>query len=362
MPTQETKIKSKRSRLLPRSGTIPVVETGKKTDITVTEYSSRFHRVIENLTAEKLMRLKPSKGIRWINIEGTHDLGLMTALAEHFNIHPLAFEDILHVGQRPKFDSYDDFEFCVLKMIRYDETRHNITEEQVSFILRNNLIISFQEGLEGDVFDPLRDRLRRHLGPVRDRSASFLVYSMMDAIGDNYFIILEKIGDKITNLEERILHDQSQALLKEVYGVKEDLLVTRKAIWPLREVMAKLDRGESRFIHSKDKPYIRDLYEHTNVLIESLENFREMSAVLMDMYMSGVNLKMNEIMKVLTLIATIFMPLSFIAGIYGMNFNTESSPLNMPELNWFWGYPMIWGIFILVGVGMVVYFRKRNWI
>jgi len=268
-------------------------------------------------------------------------------------LHHLVLDDIVSVKQRPKIEDYDKYLFCVLKMIYY--SKQKLRTEQISIVLGNGYVISFQEK-EGDVFDDVRNRIGTEKSKIRKNGADYLMYSLMDSIIDNYFLVLENIGEKIEKIESVLLLRPSPDTLSQIYSLKRTLIYLRKSVWPLREVINKILRDENKLIKQETKIYYRDLYDHTIQVIDTIESYRDMSAGMLDIYLSSLSNKMNEVMKVLTIIATIFIPLTFLAGVYGMNFKY------MPELNNQFSYPIIWGIMILVAVIMVYYFRRKKWI
>lgn len=297
--------------------------------------------------------LKGKKGVLWINIDGLQEIEIIEKIGNIFNIHPLVLEDIVNTGQRPKIEDYDNFSFIVLKMIY--ENKNELMAEQISIILGENFILSFQEK-EGDVFNNVRARIKNGKGRIRNMGADYLAYSLIDSIVDNYFLILEKLGEKIEYLEEELVSNPTKNILQDIHKLKSELLFLRKSIWPLREVIGYMYRGETPLISKNILVYFRDIYDHTIQIIDTLETFRDMVAAMIDIYLSSISNKMNEIMKMLTIIATIFIPLTYIAGIYGMNFKY------MPELEWRWGYYAILAIMALIGIIMLGYFRKRKWL
>jgi magnesium transporter len=290
-----------------------------------------------------------------MNIDGVHQLDNIEKVGKYLKIHPLVLEDIMNTGQRPKLEDFDDYLFIVLKMLHYDEKENETKTEQVSLILSSNYVISFQES-EGDVFDPIRERMRTDRGRIRKMGADYLAYSIIDAIVDNYFIVLEKIGEKIEDIEDELVKNPTPEVLQTIHRLKRELIFLRKSVWPLREVISRLERWESPLVHKSIDIYLRDVYDHTIQVIDSLETFRDMLSGMLDIYLSSVSNRMNEVMKVLTVIATIFIPLTLIASIYGMNFKY------MPELDWVWGYPMVYVVMIVVSAVMLVYFRRKEWL
>ena len=291
----------------------------------------------------------------WINIDGVHQPENIEKIGKQFKIHPLVLEDVVNTGQRPKMEDFDDYLFIVLKMLHYDEKENETKTEQVSLILSSNYVISFQES-EGDVFDPLRERIRVDRGRVRKMRADYLAYSLMDAIVDNYFMVLEKIGERIEDIEDEMIKNPTPEVLQSIHKLKRELIFLRKSVWPLREVISRLERWESPLIDKSIDIYLRDVYDHTIQVIDALETFRDVLSGMLDIYLSSVSNRMNEVMKVLTIIATIFIPLTLIAGIYGMNFRF------MPELEIPLAYPMVLLSMLFVGLLMVAYFRKKKWL
>lgn len=333
----------------------------EKAKITIIDYNESQFQEKECKKIEECFPFKDKPSITWINIDGIHQVEIIDSLGKAFNIHPLVLEDILNTGQRPKNEDFDDYIFTVLKMLYYDEKENEVMTEQVSFILSKNFVISFQER-EGDVFNQIRERIRSGKGRIRKMGADYLAYTLLDAIVDGYFIILEKFGEKIEEIEEELVTDPTPETLQIIHALKREMIFLRKSVWPLREVVSGLERGESPLVKESTHIYLRDVYDHTIQVIDSIETYRDMTSGMLDLYLSSISNRMNEVMKVLTIIATIFIPLTFIAGIYGMNFNPEKSPLNMPELNWFWGYPSAIFAMVIVAMIMAIYFRRKKWL
>jgi magnesium transporter len=299
--------------------------------------------------------------VTWVNVDGIHEEKVIRNLARHFRFHPLVQEDIVNTTQRPKVEDYDSYLFVVLKMLQWDERRQELTAEQVSLVLGERFVLSFQER-PGDVFEAVRERLRTGKGRVRAAGADYLAYSLIDAVVDGYFGVLEGLGDRLETLEQVLISRPTPQTLREIHTLKREGLFLRKSVWPLREVISGLQRGESKLIASETAVYLRDVYDHTIQVIDTMETIRDMLAGMVDTYLSSVSNRMNEVMKVLTIIATIFIPLTFIAGVYGMNFQPDAGPLNMPELRWAWGYPAVLVVMAVVAALMVLYFRRKRWI
>jgi magnesium transporter len=304
---------------------------------------------------DECLTYKDKQTVTWINIDGLHKVEIIEKLGNQFNIHPLVLEDILHTEQRPKMEVFDDYLFIISKMLFYDEEQHQTNTEQFSLILGPNYVLTFQENI-GDVFDIIRERLRKQKGRIRKEGADYLAYALIDAIVDNYFIVLEKVDEKMEILEEELTENPGPETIQMIHHLKRELIFLRKSVWPLREVIGILEREELHLIHEKTTIFLRDVYDHTIQVIDTIETFRDMVSGMLDLYLSTISNRMNEVMKVLTIIATIFIPLTFIAGIYGMNFEF------MPELKWHWSYPLVWVIMIGVGALMVFYFRKKKWL
>jgi len=326
-----------------------------KVRIMIIDYDERHVEEREAKNVEECFQFKDKPSVTWINIDGVHQLEIIEKIGQHFNIHPLVLEDIANTGQRPKIEDFVDYIFVTLKMLRYSEGEKETRAEQVSMILGSNFVISFQES-EGDVFDPIRERIRGDKGRIRKMGADYLAYALMDATVDNYFTILEKLGDRIEGMEEELVVNPTPETLQTIHHLKREMIFLRKSVWPLREVINRLERWESSLINKSTSIYLRDLYDHTIQVIDSIETFRDVLSGMLDIYLSSVSNRMNEVMKVLTIIATIFIPLTLIAGIYGMNFRF------MPELEMRMGYPIVLLIMLCIGVLMILYFRKKRWL
>jgi magnesium transporter len=327
-----------------------------KAKITVIDYDSKkFSEQIIN-KVEECFAFKKTPSVTWINIDGLEDVDVLKKLGNEFNIHPLILEDMLNTDQRPKMEDLGKYVFIVIKMLSLDEQKIEIVSEQVSFILSKNFVISIQESAEGDAFNAVRERIRARTGRHSKMGTDYLVYSLVDAIVDNYFIILENLGERIEELEEKVVSNPQPDVLKKIHGLKTGMIFLRRAVWPLREMLSQLERGESALIKSQTRIYFKDIYDHTIQIMDTVETFRDILQGILDIYISGISNKLNEVMKVLTVIATIFMPLTFLAGVYGMNFHY------MPELGWKWGYSYFWIIILISGILMFIYFRKKKWV
>ncbi|TCO08876.1 magnesium/cobalt transporter CorA [Natronoflexus pectinivorans] len=319
----------------------------------------------ENISIEKITdaeRYIKSASKTWIQIHGLHDIEKLMEIWNFFDIHPLVQEDIVSVNQRPKVEPYDDIIFIVLRMIKgVNNTNEELQTEQLSIVLGKNYVLSFQES-DDSLFDPIIRRLTLSNTRLRRLSCDYLAYALLDNVVDHYFSALDMTGELLESIEEQVISNPKPINLRHIHALRRDLIFLRKSVWSLRDGLNSLIRDESPLISTDVKVFLRDVYDHIVQVIDSIENHREMVFSLYDMYMSGLSNRMNEIMKVLTIIATIFIPLTFIAGIYGMNFNPETSPLNMPELNWEWGYPASLLIMATVAAIMMFYFKRKGWL
>ena len=323
--------------------------------ITVMDYNKENFQKKEGIKPEDCYPFKDKDSITWINIDGVHNTEVIEKIGRFFDLHPLLMEDVGDTTQRPKTEDYGDYTFVVLKMLYFNEKSEEIEIEQVSLILGKNFVISFQEK-EGDVFDSVRERIEKNKGRIRKMGSDYLLYSLIDAVVDNYFSVLEKIGDRVEELEEDIVEEAARESLGNIHKSKKDMILLRRSVWPLREVINSLSREKTSLISGNVLIFFRDVYDHTIQVIETIETFRDMLSGLHDTYLSSISNKMNEIMKVLTMFASIFIPLTFVAGIYGMNFNY------MPELDWRWGYFTVWGVILIVGISMILYFKRKKWL
>ena len=323
--------------------------------IRILDYDENQFEEKEAKTIEECFPFKDKPTTTWINIDGLHQVDIIEKIGKKFDFHPLLLEDILNTEQRPKIEDFETHIYIVLKMLYYDNKTNEITSEQISIIFGHNFVISFQEK-EGEIFDPIRERIRTGKGRTRKMGPDYLSYSLMDFIVDSYFSILEKMGENIEDVEETMITNPKPATLHGIHSLKRKMISLRKSVWPLRDVLSALERSDSSLIQEPTRIYLKDVYDHTIQVIDTVETYRDVLSGMLDVYLSSISNKMNEIMKVLTIIATIFIPLTFIAGVYGMNFEF------MPELRWRWGYPAIWAVMICVGISMLVYFRKKKWI
>ncbi len=323
--------------------------------ISVFDYDGQTFEEFTPETLEAVFPLRDAPTVSWINVNGVHDVELVRRLGEHFGIHPLVLEDIVSLGQRPKLEQYEDYLYLVVKMHALDEQKRQMTTEQVSLLVGPTWVLSFQED-PGDVFDPVRHRLRGGQGRLRKRGADYLAYALLDVVVDHYFLVLEAFSEMIENLEDRVLDGPLEAIHHQINDLRRELILLRRTIWPVRELLSVLDRSETRLIRPETRPYFRDVYDHAVQVLDVVESLRDVLGGLMDLYMSSLSNRMNEIMKFLTIIGTIFIPLTFIAGIYGMNFDF------MPELHYRLAYPLVWLAMILLALGLMFYFRRKHWL
>ncbi|PKL57944.1 MAG: magnesium and cobalt transport protein CorA [Methanomicrobiales archaeon HGW-Methanomicrobiales-5] len=327
----------------------------EKARIDVIDYDDTKLNEVRDVSVNRCMEFAKSSGVTWISVNGIHDIGLIETLGKGFNLHPLTLEDIVSTAQRLKIEEFPSYVFIVLKMMSFNQAANSVEIEQVSLIVGDNYVISFQEQ-EGDVFNTVRDRLRTAKGRIRSMKSEYLAYSLMDAIVDRYFVAVERIGDRIEDIDDRILAEPKPKDINEIHGLKRDILSLRKAVWPLREEIGRLEKSESSIIGQETKVFWRDLYDHTIQIIDMVETYRDILGGLQDTYLSSISNRMNEVMKVLTIIATIFIPLTFIVGVYGMNFE------HMPELKWPFGYYLVWAVMLVIGIGLLAYFKRKKWI
>ena len=322
--------------------------------ITLVRYDDTSLSEKQIFSAADLREEKGLPGVLWVNIDGLHDVKLLEEIGLIFGLHPLIMEDILNTDQRPKAEDFGDYIFIVLKNI-HNHADNMLHVDQVSIILGSNFVISFQEK-ESVLFDPVRERLRTARGRIHRAGADYLAHHLMDAVVDQYFVVLEEIDDKIETLEDDLVQQTTTVKLQAIHQMKRELILLRKSLWPLREAIGLLQRSDSPLIADSDLIYFKDISDHIIAVIDTVDTFRDMLAGMLDIYLSAASMKMNQVMKVLTIIATIFMPLTFLAGIYGMNFDY------MPELRWHWGYFAVWIVILTIALTMLILFRKKKWI
>ena len=348
----------KRSEIGLAPGTLVHIGEKKAEKVVIRVLAYNTEKLIEKEldSVEECLEFKDQPDINlWINIDGLDRVDFIEKLGNCFNIHPLTLEDVLNTGQRPKTEDYDSYIYAVLKMIFLDTEKEKIIIDQVSIIIGPNYILSFQEK-QGNVFDTVRERFENPTSRLRKNGVDYLAYSLIDAVVDNYFLTLEHLGDKIEYLDEGLVIQPGPETLKIIQKYKRDMIILRKSVWPLRELINGLQRVESDLIKKTTRVYLRDVYDHTIQIIDSIEGFQDILSSMIDIYLSSISYRMNDVRKILTVIATIFIPLTFIAGVYGMNFEY------MPELKWRWGYPVVMVGMTIIGISMFVFFKKREWV
>lgn len=346
--------RSKKAGLAP--GTL--VHIGEKktgaVKITVFEYDET-HCQERQVALPEDIKVAADPAVTWIDVSGIHQLDVIERFGKQFNLHPLLLEDIVNTDQRPKLDDYGSYWYVVLKMLYAADRSGDFQVEQVSLVFGPNFLLSFQENGR-DVFQPIRERLRTGKGRIRQSAADYLLYSLVDAIVDQYFVVLETVGERLEALQDAVVSNPRPATLHEIHALKRELLFLRRAVWPVREVINALERLDSPALRDSTKVFFRDVYDHVIQIIDTIETLREMASGMLDIYLSSISSRLNAVIKVLTIITTIFMPLTFIVGIYGMNFDY------MPELHWRWGYPLVLLGIVSIAIGMLVYFKRKKWL
>jgi magnesium transporter len=339
----------------------PPDQKGHKPEVLLIEYDA--HEMLErkiDLIDEVFPSLDNGK-VSWINIGGLGDVEMLKQLGIHFRIHPLALEDMFNTGQRPKIEEYDNQLFIVLQMV-YDSEDRDIVFEQVCLVLGRQYVITVQEEPRRDVFDPVRQRLRKGTGNARYMKSDYLAYALVDAVVDHYFPLIESLGDSMEQFQQTVLDNPTRKRLRDLHEFRHAIAELRRAVWPQRDVMGRLVRDETGLIEGRTKLFFRDCYDHTVIILDLLETFRDATRNLMDLYLSSLTIRTNEVMRVLTVISSIFIPLTFLAGIWGMNFDRSASPFNMPELGWHFGYPYALALMLAVAIGMIIYFKRKKWL
>ncbi len=325
------------------------------TRLTLLHYNEQRAVEQEIKTVDEAQALRSSPGVSWINVTGLHEVELLAQFGSAFGLHPLVLEDVLNTDQRPKLEDYGEYLYIVIKRLGNGNQTNEITTEQISLILGQNLVISFLESDSG-VFNGVKERILKNPARMGKMGADYLAYALMDTVVDNYFAIFEKLGERIEALQDSLIARPAPETLRALNALKREMLYLRKSVWPLREVVSGLQRADSPLIQKATGLYLRDVYDHTIHVIDTIETFRDMLSGMLDIYLSSLSIRLNEVMKVLTIIATIFMPLTFIVGVYGMNFH------HMPELGWRWGYPLVLLVMAVIAGGMMVFFRRKKWI
>ena len=352
--------KPSRKRLKPAGtspGTVVYVGKHREASVQVSQVLYSPSSISEDTVTVEQLRgtLGTHDGVLWCNVDGVHDTAILTAIGGIAKLHPLVVEDIANTVQRPKLEDFGSYLFVAMKMIVYEREAHNLRIEHVSLILGANYVISFLED-KGDVFDPVRNRLRTARGQIRGFGADYLLYALIDAVVDQYFEVLEELGEDIERIEHAVIDEGGEDVLRDIYAVKRQLITFRRAVWPLREAIHSLQRDDSSLVKDSTRVFLRDLYDHSVHVMDVVETSRDIVSGMLDVYLSSTNNKMNQVMKVLTVMSSIFIPLTFIVGVYGMNFQY------MPELTYKWGYPAVMGFMFLVAGGLLLQFRRKGWI
>ena len=343
-------------------GTLSISQTARTPEITLIEYSRHKHEYLKHLTPSECADYLDTDCVSWVDVAGLGDKSTLEQLGEVFKLDPLILEDVVNVPQRPKLEDREEQLVIITQMANLKPQAAGFWLEQVSLILGNNYVLTIQEEPERDCFEPIRDRLKRSRGIIRQQGADYLTYALWDAIIDGYFPVLEDYGEQLELLETETIEHPSDRILSKIYQIRRELLALRRGIWSQRDVLNTLIREGHPLVGDRVRPYLKDCYDHTVQIIDTIETYRELTSGLMDIYLSAVSNRMNEIMKTLAVVSTIFIPLTFIAGIYGMNFNPSASPWNMPELNWYWGYPFCLGMMAAIAFILIVYFWRRGWL
>ena len=349
------RIKSKKTGLPPGTMVHVGEDSAVETVISIIDYDKDNFAQTKVNSINDILKLRDTNTIKWVNIEGLKNIELIESIGHSFNVHPLVLEDIVNVHQRPKFEEYDNYLFIVLKSISLHSKEFSVSHDQVSILLFNNIVFTLKEKHD-DIFIPLLQRIENSKGKIRAFGSDYLVYTIIDTLVDQNFLILDALDEIVDSVEEELLANTTKETLSSIQKIKRELIYIRKSVSPLREMLTSLLRSESDLISEQIEIYFRDVYDHAIRINESIESYRDMLSGLLDVYMSNVSNKMNEVMKVLTIFAAIFIPLTFIAGLYGMNFQF------MPELEWHWGYFTVLLFMALVGASMLVYFRRKRWL
>ncbi len=315
---------------------------------------ARYSESTKLSIAEALAQVSAT-GVTWINVDGIHDTAVIEALGKQFNLHPLVLEDIVTTGQRPKLEDYGDNLFVTIKMLSLDASSTEVISDELSLLFGPHFVLTIHE-TEHDVFEPVRERLRKGPGRLHKFGSDYLAYALIDAVVDNYFVVFEHLGEHFEEMQNDVIQNPTPETLHLIQHFKNELLILRKAVWPVRELVSGLQRSESPVMSRATEVYLRDVHDHTIQIIDTIETFRDMLSGMLDIYLSSASNRLNSVMKVLTIIATIFIPLTFLAGIYGMNFRF------MPELEWRWGYPVLWVVMIVSAIAMLFWFRRKRWL
>ena len=342
-------------------GTLKIPKNAPPTEIVLIDYSEAERTRVQLEQPEDSIVYLDTASVSWVDVLGLGSEEILRRLGKVFKLHPLVLEDIVNVPQRPKVEDYENQLVIISQMVLVKENGTGFWVEQVSLVLGKHYLLTVQEEPSRDCFQPVRDRIRAGKGSIRKQGPDYLAYTLIDAIIDGFFPVLEAYGERIEELEDEVVTKPTRRTIEKIYQIRRELLALRRAIWPQRDAINSIIRDGSDLISPEVRVYLRDCYDHAVQVMDMVETYRELTSGLMDIYLSSVGNRMNEIMKLLTVISSIFIPLTFIAGVYGMNFNTEKSPLNMPELNWYWGYPACLGLMAAIAIGLIFFFWRRGW-
>ncbi|MEG4217643.1 magnesium/cobalt transporter CorA [Microcoleus sp. Pol14C6] len=342
-------------------GTLDLEPDAPPPEIVLIDYCETAATRAKLANPQKAAAYLDTASVSWVDMLGLGNKETWRQMGEVFNLHLMAQEDVVNVPQRPKVVDYEEHILIIAWMVMLQPELDTFHKEQVSLILGKHYLLTVQEEPDYDCFEPVRDRIRKGQGIIRKHGADYLAYTLLDSIIDGFFPVLEVYGERIEELEDEVVVNPTRKTLEKIYKIRRELLTLRRAIWPQRDAINVLIRDSNDLISPEVRIYLRDCYDHTVQVMDMVETYRELSSGLMDVYLSSVGNKMNEIMKLLTVISSIFIPLTFVAGVYGMNFNTEKSPWNMPELNWYFGYPLCWAIMLAIASGLVYFFWRRGW-
>ena len=337
----------------------PEVRRVEETSIAIMEYGPDRLDEWRAGSVEEALARRSGLAVTWIDIVGLHDVEVLQQLGETFGLHQLALEDVLNTGQRPKVEAYEDHLFIVMRLLHPNDD--GLESEQISIFLGLGFVLTFQE-IPEDVFESVRERIRHGRGRIRRMGSDYLAYALIDSLVDHFFPVLEDLGARLEELEEEVIEDPDRKTVGKIHTARKDLLVLRRAAWPEREVVSALERQDTPLIGKETRVFLRDAYDHSVQILDMVETYRDLATSLLDLYLSTVSNRMNEVMKVLTVLASIFIPLTFLAGIYGMNFDREASPWNMPELGWYWGYPLFWAACLVLAGALLLLFKRKDWL
>lgn len=342
-------------------GTLRIEADAPVPEVVLIDYNEEKAVRLQVETPEECAPYLDTQSVSWVDVKGLGSEDILKRVGRVFGLHPLVLEDVVNVPQRPKVEEYENQLLIIARMVILKRSSFGFHTEQVSFILGRHYLLTVQEEPKRDCFHSVRERIRANKGTIRKQGADYLAYTLLDSIIDGFFPILESYGEAIEDLEAEVVENPNRRTLEKIHKLKRELLTLRRAIWPQRDAINSIIRDGNDLISDEVRVYLRDCYDHAVQVLDMVETYRELTASLMDVYLSSISNRMNEVMKFLTIVSTIFIPLTFIAGVYGMNFNTEKSPLNMPELNWYWGYPLCLAVMFAVAIVLIVFFKRKGW-